>query len=136
MAEKGLGVYVYRSAPFMLGRRPNDATNGGVSGKYDRLTLVGEIPEGTMKYGRPFPDKVVNGPFEPDEDSPAVRLAKTPLGCLKAVPVVDPETVKGLIGPMFGGNYISTSDSRFPCDYPIPVHDRWETPETYRALSI
>jgi hypothetical protein len=29
-------------------------------------------------------------------------------------------------GGMFGGNYISTSDSRFPTSAPIPVHDRFE----------
>lgn len=29
-------------------------------------------------------------------------------------------------GGMMGGNYISTSDSRFPVTCPIPVHDRFE----------
>jgi len=29
-------------------------------------------------------------------------------------------------GGMFGGHYISTSDSRFPVTSPIPVHDRFE----------
>lgn len=29
-------------------------------------------------------------------------------------------------GGMFGGNFISTSDSRFPTTAPIPVHDRFE----------
>ena len=27
---------------------------------------------------------------------------------------------------MFGGSFIKTSDSRFPFDYPIPLHDRLE----------
>lgn len=27
---------------------------------------------------------------------------------------------------MFGGTYVSTSDSRFPSDYPLPLHDRFE----------
>lgn len=31
-----------------------------------------------------------------------------------------------LKGGMFGGNYITTSDSRFPTTAPIPVHDRFE----------
>jgi hypothetical protein len=31
------------------------------------------------------------------------------------------------VGPMFGGNFVYTSDSRFPNKYPIPVHDRWES---------
>ncbi len=29
-------------------------------------------------------------------------------------------------GGMFGGHYIITSDSRFPYESPIPVHDRFE----------
>lgn len=33
---------------------------------------------------------------------------------------------------MFGGNYLASSDSRFKdfvcgLDYPVPIHDRWET---------
>jgi len=27
---------------------------------------------------------------------------------------------------MFGGNFIYTSDSRFPNKYPIAIHDRYE----------
>ena len=49
-----------------------------------------------------------------------------------AEPVDKPE---GKVGPMFGGNFIYTSDSRFPNDYPIPVHDRFETPEQAEILS-
>ena len=43
---------------------------------------------------------------------------------------------------MFGGNYCKTSDSRFPkynpngFATPIAIHDRLETEEEYRALSI
>lgn len=33
---------------------------------------------------------------------------------------------KPITGGMFGGNYISCSDSRFPTTAPIPVHDRFE----------
>jgi hypothetical protein len=49
------------------------------------------------------------------------------------------------VGPMFGGNYAGASDSRFGdlvrgiFDCPgadlVPIHDRVETPEQYRALS-
>ena len=48
-----------------------------------------------------------------------------------AEPLVKPENA-GSCNQMFGGNYIMTSDSRFPhqngltCAYPIPVHDRFE----------
>lgn len=27
---------------------------------------------------------------------------------------------------MFGGNFAYRSDVRFPCDYPLPIHDRYE----------
>ena len=27
---------------------------------------------------------------------------------------------------MFGGTYVKTTDSRFPFDYPLPLHDRYE----------
>ena len=46
------------------------------------------------------------------------------------------------VGPMFGGNFIYTSDANFPKLYglrtgsPIPVHDRYETQEEYDALSV
>lgn len=42
-----------------------------------------------------------------------------------------------MIGPMMGGNY-AMGDSRWRAisEYPLPIHDRWETPEQNRALSI
>lgn len=42
------------------------------------------------------------------------------------------------IGWMMGGSYIFSSDSRFRRllnEYPIPLHDRQETPEEYDVLS-
>lgn len=45
---------------------------------------------------------------------------------------------EGMAGPMFGGNYVMTSDSRFRRAFgprPLPVHDRWETWEQNEALS-
>lgn len=43
----------------------------------------------------------------------------------------------GRVGPMAGGNYIMTSDSRFRdvATYPLPVHDRFETQAEYNLLS-
>lgn len=46
-------------------------------------------------------------------------------GRLRAVPCFDDGTKRpGWF--MFSGNFVYTSDSRFPNDYPIPVHDRQE----------
>jgi hypothetical protein len=39
------------------------------------------------------------------------------------------------VGPMFSGNFAYTSDSRFPANYPLPIHDRYETAEEYDRLS-
>ena len=98
---KGLPVWVYRDSF-------GDSTNGGVSSTHNQLVLVGEgIAQVT----------------ESSEEHPAVRLLRrTIMGkeYLCAVPVES----KG--GTMFGGSFIHTSDSRFPNQYPIPVHDRVE----------
>ena len=38
-------------------------------------------------------------------------------------------------GYMFGGNFAYSSDSRFPFDYPLGIHDREETWEEYEMLT-
>jgi hypothetical protein len=50
-----------------------------------------------------------------------------------AEPLYDPD--EGCVGWMFGGTYLKTSDSRFPCLYPVPFHDRQETQKLYNELS-
>ena len=50
----------------------------------------------------------VDGPFDPDAETPAVRLVKRKHGNVVAIPVgLDEFEV------MFGGTFVSTSDSRF-----------------------
>ena len=44
-------------------------------------------------------------------------------------------TPEGHTSYMDGGSFISTSDSRFPYEGAIPVHDRTETWEMYERLS-
>jgi len=39
-------------------------------------------------------------------------------------------------GWMFGGNFIYSCDSRFPCSHPIPIYDRQETPGNYAHLTV
>lgn len=127
----GLQVFVLRPTDI---NRPGqtDCTNGGVTMRYDRFTLTGEG---------------VEGPFAPDARAPELRLVRRPgIGrhgatYLHAVPVFGPdgapppsdaqEVATGVEGDpvrggMMGGNFITTCDSRFPSDYPIPVHDRFE----------
>lgn len=109
---KGLLVSTYRSQ--------HDATNGGISSKYDQFILVapGLLPE----------------IFESSDHCPALLMIRSPLGeDWIAVPAEgrDPEKV----GWMFGGNFVYTSDSRFIPRHPIRVHDRQETQSQYETLT-
>ncbi len=97
---KGLIVYT------LIHKNGSDCTNEGVTSKYDKFILVGEgVPE----------------LFEPSEDTPVLELKKKFYGreYIHASPITERYT-------MFGGNFVYSSDSRFPSDYPIPVHDRVE----------
>lgn len=119
----GLPVSVYRNAEY------GDSTNGGVSSLYSRFILVD-------------PDNPL-GPFEADNEKPgsmALTIVPGPFGSLRAVmandetgePLDGPE---GEIGPMFGGNFIYTSDSRGP-NLPVKIFDRYESKELYDRLSL
>lgn len=44
---------------------------------------------------------------------------------VRAVPI-DPITGEAMLFGMFSGQYLTTSDSRFPCHAPIPCHSRFE----------
>ncbi len=87
-------------------------------------------------YGK---DKVtivnVDGPAEPTEDAPAAVLSKNAFGnpILTPEPPLRPNTA----GPMFGGTYAASSDSRFKPGFygAVPIHDRYETWEQYDAMS-
>lgn len=112
--EKGLGVNVLRGQ--------HDSTNNGVTARFNRFILV---------------DSDVAGVFEPDKKTPALKLVRRTIygkPYLHAEPL-DPVPA-GHVGYMFGGNFIYTSDSRFPNRYPIPVHDRMDTEEDFRHMSI
>lgn len=109
---KGLLCDIYKSGDY-------DCTNHGLSSKNTNLIFVD-----------------AEGPFEGTVEN-SVKLVKRNLfrgEYLHAEPLVKPE---GMVGPMFGGNFIYSSDSRFRAisAYPIPLHDRFETPEQYKTLS-
>jgi len=117
----GLSIKVYR---WNLG----DCSNEGESARADSLCVVN-----------------VPGPFNPRPDSPAFELVEGRGG--RGHAILRPVGAKkpGMIGPMFGGNYASTSDSRFSealrdltgaSHYgAVPIFDRYETTEEYEALS-
>jgi len=110
----GLLVSVYKDSS------GTDCTNGGVSSKDIKgLCLTN-----------------VSGPFNPSDDYPAAILVVRHFGFGSVLSIVPEENFKG--HHMFGGNYASTSDSRFGeaarkmLEQPeafigaIPIHDRFE----------
>lgn len=111
---KTLPAYVYRDAKL------GDCTNGGISERYDTLYLI--CDEGYSE--------------KEDDSTELLRLVRRNF-CGREYLHAEPTTPtpEGCVGPMFGGNFIYTCDSRFPSPYPIPVHDRYETYEEYELLS-
>lgn len=125
----GLRVSVYRNR----NRHFNaECTNGGISAEALDLCIVN-----------------VDGPSEPNDESPAAMLVDwRPFGQeigRRMVKIVAAEKVDGQWrqleqptrnGPMFGGNYAGTSDSRFNEAIEkslgtifygaVPIHDRFE----------
>jgi hypothetical protein len=104
-------VNIYRCAD------RTDCSNGGISSKVSRAVLTSPmLPE----------------IFEPTAEAPEFQLVKKNYGrdYFCAYPVINGEMRQGL----FGGNYLSTSDSRLDeiTQYPIPIHDRFETAEEYK----
>lgn len=124
----GLVVTIYKD-----GERP---PTRGVSAHVDKLTLVN-----------------VDGPFEPSAEAPPAFLEKGNIpGVAKVVPHGGAPGMPGMgaglagyVGPMFNGSYVGTSDSRFreaveeitgaPFAGAVQLHDRYETPAEYEALS-
>ena len=116
---QGMLVGIYRDGHI------GDCTNGGVTGNERGA-------RGAIAIHQDLPEL-----FEPKMDTPGLEIIQHPAGTqygLIAVPLV---FIDGDVGPMFGGNFIWTSDSRFRrlSPRPIPVHDRFETVEQYAAMS-
>jgi hypothetical protein len=119
--DKGLHVSVYRTADL------GDCTNGGLTARHNSVVVLGtnEVP-------------INDGVFTMTDPAATLVLTRGPVGQMVAVPLalVTDGLPPNHVGPMFGGNFIYTSDSRFPARTPIPVFDRIETAEQYRALSM
>lgn len=91
--------------------RGSDCSNGGLSHYHDEVFLATD-PENDPLTGQSLP---------------VVKLVKRQLfgsEYVHAEPVERPP--KGRSGYMAGGCFISTCDSRFPCRYPVSLHDRTE----------
>jgi hypothetical protein len=124
-------IYVYKHVPWE--REGFDPSNGGITGRLNQIEVFSaestdeEIRAWCEKHGVDIHD--------------VCRLNKRMLWGEKhytVEPVVKP---KGTIGPMFGGSYASSSDATWAqilgerVGRPIPIHDRFETPEVYEMLS-
>jgi hypothetical protein len=102
--------------------KPVNCTNDGISGKLNDVLLI--VPDGYIKIT--------------EENLSQVVKLETENGHSRAVPLRLPDNMEKRIGPMMGGNFIYTSDSRFSrlnngC--PIPIHDRYETQHEYDVLN-
>ena len=122
-----ISVFVYRDAHSKFA----DCTNGGASSTHNTLTLIApdadlsEIEESHRE--RTF--RLVQGAYP---------------GTAILVPAFPPSG-EGIVGPMAGGNFAATSDSRFSQMIEditghrfygaIPIHDRYESAELNRLLS-
>lgn len=136
---KGMRLNVYRSAD------GTDCTNGGITSRVSRLTVVGILTaEGVAELPKNMQI------FSADELAPAVVLVPSRAPGYDACPHLVPlEYIDGMpdghVGPMAGGSYAGTSDSRWAelgskfgknlaLDV-VAVHDRVESYSLYLALS-
>lgn len=75
--------------------------------------------------------------FEPTPDAPAVKIVRRKMGREEVVHLEPVDQPKGLVGPMAGGSFVSTSDGRFGRAIgfygAVALHDRFEA--QYDALS-
>ncbi len=98
-----------------------NCSNNGFSARFETVTLLG-VKQLTGQF------EPINGPFKPTKDSPPVIITERNV-CGKIYYSAYPcnERAEALDGwYMFGGCFVKTCDSRFPFDYPIPLHDRKE----------
>ena len=104
----GLSVSIFKNSEIKV-----DCTNNGISNNFTGAVIYGPL--------------VKNGPIDYDDHDKAVLYVhehpRVP-GYLIATPSPDPDEQF-----MMGGNFIHSSDSRFPSKQPIPIHDRIEESE-------
>lgn len=115
----GLRADIYRNSAYPDG----DTSNGGISSRVNQVTII---------------DGRINGPSEPSDEAPAVRIVERMLGGEPYYHLEPYDRPEGKLGPMMGGTYVATPDSRLRRIAPsgvLPLHDRFETPDEYRSYS-
>ena len=97
---------------FVLRNSLGDSTNSGLTSKVSQVDLhYGNTEDAAVLYNIPDDELV---------------LVERQLFGKEAWYAVPAGIYKSNQHSMFGGNFIHTSDSRFPGRAPIPVHDRIE----------
>ena len=111
-----------------------DCTNGGVSSKYHSLYLCKDnvTPEEVIEYCQEKgedPERFVN----------TERRFLFGREYLNIKQVCHRVSNNRVLGGMSGGNFLFTCDSRWKeitgCDYPLSIHDRYESQAEYDILS-
>jgi hypothetical protein len=86
----------------------------------------------------------VDGPFDPSPDTPAAILDRGPFGDPIIVPDFSSFPADRPAGPMYGGTFASTSDSRWCAAVKaatghridaVRIHDRFDTWDDHYALT-
>jgi len=119
----GLHVEILSKARESKYLGPCDCTAGGASVQnIDGFTVckVVDLEGNTIRE--------IEGPFEPCEEYPeAVVIYREYLDYYHVEPVQqyhNNEPVEAKCMQMAGGNFVTTCDSRFKFNYPLPIHDR------------
>lgn len=120
---------VYRPADF----KGYDCTNDGVSSRLDSIEVFSADATNAQIAAWCLKNRV--------RPSDVCRLNKRMLWGEKHYFIEPVKKPRRVLGPMFGGNYASTSDGIWAemlgerTGRPLPIHDRFETQEEYDALS-
>jgi len=102
---KGLLVSIYRDGF-------GDCTNGGVSARVKQAVITGDLVDCDV--------------FESTALQPEMVIVERNIGRNTYLHAVPKDLLESGKWTMFGGNFLYSSDSRFPSDQPIAIHDRVE----------
>jgi len=112
MKRNGLLVDVY------VTKDGYDCTANGVSSQRKQFVLV---------------DDAIEAPFEVDDNDVYLVIVRRDFSFgtyLHVEPRINGKEIRpnGSVGPMMGGNFVYSCDSRFNqiSKYPLPIHDRFE----------
>lgn len=113
---------IYKGMKAQVLKSEYESTLNGVSSKHTHLILIGEN---------------ICKNYEGNKDnSNVLKLVKRQLfgsEYLHAEPINKPSNT---VGAMFGGNYLNAVGSMFGgIQYPIAIHDRFETQQQYNGLT-